>query len=314
MIMHHSNSGSRLVLTRLLTLVGGAVLVLGATGGCREDPAIKPVNQIPIADARIIRNGESVNARMEGGAGALSFDYTGMPITITLDASNSYDPDGTIVAYHWLSATLAPDGGIQLPDEGGVSLRWIPPGVSLNWPGDQVKPQVTLGQGSWSFDLWVTDNLGAISNPDTITITIGNVVSPEVQQCADAVLSTEPESCRLCVCKQSAMCRAAAVMTACGQSCWDLINCLAAHCPDFTAMAAKMDYSCLTMNCSAFLSGSTGATPVGPCFNACTTECAGAGGDGGAGAGDGGGAEGGGNGDAGTNSATDGAPGDARAD
>jgi hypothetical protein len=303
MIMHHSKSGSPFVMTRLLTLVGGVILVSGATGGCREDPAIKPVNQIPIADARIIRNGESVNGRMDGGAAALAFDYTGTPVTITLDASHSIDPDGTIAAYHWLSATLAPDGGIHLPDEGGVSLRWIPPGAPLNWPGDEVQPQVKLGKGSWSFDLWVTDNLGAISNPDTITITIGNVVSPEIQQCADAVVSTEPESCRQCICQQSAKCRAAVVATACDQTCWDLVNCIAARCPDFTAMAAKMDYSCVTNNCSAYLSGSMGAMPVGPCFTPCASECPAVMGDGGAGTGD-----------AGPGSASDGAPADARAD
>jgi hypothetical protein len=284
MIIHTSKSGSRPVTIPLLArALVAVVLVAGAAGGCREDPAIKPVNQIPIAEARLIRNGQSVGGLMDGGAGPLSFDFTGSPITITLDGSQSYDPDGTIAAYHWLSSTLAPDGGIQLPDEGGVSRRWIPPGAQLNWPGDQVQPQVKLGQGIWSFSLWVTDNLGAISNPDTITITIGNVVDPAVQQCADAVVSTEPESCRQCVCKQSAKCRAAVVATACDQACWNLVNCVAAHCPNFTAMAAMMDYSCLTANCSAFLSGSTAATPVGPCFNPCTSECAGVPGDGGAG-------------------------------
>lgn len=282
MTMHHSRSGSSLARTRLLALVGGAILVSGATGGCQQDPAIKPVNQIPIADARVIRNGESVNARMDGGAAALEFPYNNAPVTITLDGSQSYDPDGTIVAYHWLSGTLAPDGGIKLPD-GGLSLRWIPPGAPLNWPGDMAKPQVSLGEGIWSFTLWVVDNGGAISNPDSIQITVGNVVDPAVQQCADTVVASEPEACKQCVCMQGDKCRAAVMASACDQTCWNLVNCVAAHCPDFMAMSAKGDYSCLTSSCSAYVGGSTGATPVAPCFNPCMKECMGGGaGDGGA--------------------------------
>jgi hypothetical protein len=296
MIIHHSKSGLRFLTIPLLARVGVAVLVSGAAGGCREDPTIKPANQIPIADARLIRDGMSVNGRMDGGAAATTFEYTGTPVMITLDGSHSYDPDGTIVAYKWLSATLAPDGGIELPNDGGLSLRWIPPGAPLNWPGTQVQPQVELGQGIWSFSLWVTDNEGAISNPDTITITIGNVVNPVVQACAAAVISTEPDSCKQCVCMQSDMCRAAVIATACNQMCWDLVNCVASNCPNFAAMNAKGDDSCLTTNCSADLGGVSGATPVAPCFNACASECAPVQGDGGVaegGAGEGGAADGG---------------------
>jgi hypothetical protein len=281
MIMHHSKSGPRPVMTRLLMLVGGAVLVSGATGGCQEDPAIKPVNQIPIAEARLIRDGKSVNGETDGGA-LVEFPFDGTPVTITLDGSQSYDPDGTIVAYHWLSGTLV-DGGTAPAGDAGVVHRWVPPGAPPNWPGDTAKPQVSLSEGIWSFTLWVVDNGGAISNPDTIQITVGNVVDPAVQQCADTVIASEPEACKQCVCMQGDKCRAAVMASACDQTCWNLVNCVAAHCPDFTAMAAKGDYSCLTSSCSAYVGGSTGATPVAPCFNPCTTECMGGAGDGGTG-------------------------------
>ena len=87
--------------------------------------------------------------------------------------------------------------------------RWVPPGAPPNWPGDSVSPQVELGEGIWSFTLWVVDNEGAISAPSTITVTVGMVTNPAVQQCADAVVATESASCRQCVCMQGDMCRAA---------------------------------------------------------------------------------------------------------
>jgi hypothetical protein len=248
----------------------GILVVAGSALACHADLGILPPNLPPIADARILRDGQSYNARIDGGAAELRFDYSGSPVMVTLDGTKSYDPDGTIVAYQWLSATLAPDGGMQLPD-GATMLRFVPPGAPPNWPGTAAQPQVELGQGTWSFSLWVTDNQGAVSQPDTITITVG--VDP-VKQCADNVVSTEPAACSQCLCSQSDTCRAAVTADKCDQTCWNLVNCIAANCPDFQAMAAKMDYSCVTANCAAYVGGSTGATPVAPCFNACTNQCA----------------------------------------
>jgi hypothetical protein len=250
---------------------------------CHQDLSVNSANQPPVADARIIRNGQSVNGQGDGGAALLTFPFKGTPVSVTLDASQSHDPDGTITAYQWLSGTPPPEGGAELPNEAGVLHRSVPPGAPPNWPGTSVSPKVDLGEGIWSFTLWVTDNDGAISAPSTITITVGMVMNPAVQQCADAVVQTEPESCRQCLCMQSAMCQAAVAATACDQTCWNLVNCVAAHCPDFMAMAAKMDYSCLTANCAAYTAGSTGATPVAPCFNACMNECTSGAGDGGTG-------------------------------
>ncbi len=273
----------------VVSLAGVFLALLTNVSGCdNTDIVIPNLKPIPIADARVLRNGQSYNAQMDGGAAELMFPFTGTPVTVTLDGSHSYSPDGTIVAYHWFSGTLAPEGGTELPDEGGVLLRWVPPGAPPNWPGDAEQPQVSLGEGIWSFELWVTDSQGAISDPSNITVTVGTVVNPAVQACAAAVVSTEPASCSQCVCNQSDMCRTAVIATACDQTCWNLINCIAAHCPDFTAMAAKMDYSCLTSMCAAYESGSTAATPVAPCFNACTSECTGGSGDGGSAPGDGG--------------------------
>jgi hypothetical protein len=248
-----------------------SLVLFAVASACREDPGIKPPHQLPVADARVLRDGVSTNGKDD--AAALTFAYSGMPVAITLDGSQSYSSSSTIVTYRWLSGTLAPEGGTPLPDDSGVMLRWAPPGAPPNWPGDVKQPQVSLDQGIWFFTLWVIDDSGAISDPDTIKITVGSVVDPMVQQCADQVVSTEPEACRQCLCKQGDMCRAAVTADKCDQTCWNLINCVAANCPDFTAMAAKGDYSCLTANCSAYTSGSTGATPVTPCFTACSNEC-----------------------------------------
>jgi hypothetical protein len=285
---------------------GLGLALLAAVSYCGRDLDINPTNQSPIADARIIRDGQSIDGQTDGAAAALTFPFTGTPVPITLDGSHSHDPDGTIASYRWFSGTLAPDGGTELPGEGGLLHRWVPPGAPTNWPGTSVSPKVDLGEGIWSFTLWVVDNEGAISAPSTITVTVGMVTNPVVQQCADAVVDTEPASCRQCVCMQSDMCRAAVIMSACDQTCWDLVNCVAAKCPDFTAMAAKMDYSCLTSSCSAYVGGSTGATPVAPCFNACTSECTSTTGDGGSTTGDGGSAAGDGGSDAGTTGGGDG--------
>ncbi len=66
-------------------------------------------------------------------------------MSVTLDGSLSHDPDGTVVAWAW---TGSPN------------------------PADVVKPAVTLGPGVYVFTLIVTDDLGAASLPDTVTITV----------------------------------------------------------------------------------------------------------------------------------------------
>jgi hypothetical protein len=240
--------------------------------GCREDPTIKPANLLPVADARVLRDGKSVD-EITDGPDALKFPYSGTPVAIRLDGSQSSDPDGTVSTYRWLSGTVAGDGGIPLPSGMGVSRRWVPAGSPVDWPDDIAMPEVTLDMGIWSFTLWVTDDRGAISTSDTVKITIGSVVDPVVQQCADNVVKTEPEACRLCVCGQSEMCRTVVTSDVCDQTCWDLINCVASHCPDFVAMAAMMDYSCLTMNCMPYLAGAAPASPAGACFRACPNDC-----------------------------------------
>jgi len=66
-------------------------------------------------------------------------------IAVTLNGSGSADPDGTIATYNW---TGNPD------------------------PANTANPTVTLGAGTYTFTLVVTDNAGASSAPDTVQITV----------------------------------------------------------------------------------------------------------------------------------------------
>jgi hypothetical protein len=80
-------------------------------------------------------------------------------IEVTLDGSGSTDIDGVIFAYTW-SGT---------PD-----------------PNDVVSPTVTLSAGVHTFTLVVTDDDGATSDPDTVTITVNEAPNPNQPPAADA--------------------------------------------------------------------------------------------------------------------------------
>jgi hypothetical protein len=125
-----------------------------------------------------------------------------------------------------------------------------------------------LPQGVWTFSLWVVDDKNATSDPSTVLVRIG--VDP-VKQCVAAALQTVPEACRTCACGVSDACRTAVV--ACDATCWNLINCVSSKCPDFRAMAAMMDFSCVTGMCADSLGGATLSMPVTPCLLMCPDAC-----------------------------------------
>jgi hypothetical protein len=97
-----------------------------------QDTVIITVNQPPVANA-----GTDQQINLPAGASAVG---------VSLSGSASSDPDGTIAAYTW---TGAPD------------------------PDDTVNPDsLTLPSGTYVFTLTVTDNLGAVSEPSTVTIVV----------------------------------------------------------------------------------------------------------------------------------------------
>jgi len=71
-------------------------------------------------------------------------------VSVTLNGSASSDPDGTVASYAWSGLSGAPQPT----------------------PATGATPTVTLGTGSYSFSLVVTDNNGASSAPSQVTVTV----------------------------------------------------------------------------------------------------------------------------------------------
>jgi hypothetical protein len=222
------------------------VIVLAAVilSGCRDTPLAVNVNSniSPVAYA----------------GDPQTIAYNGSPVTVTLTASGSHDPDGEIVHYRWTSGNNA-DGGMG---PGGPD------------PDDVVAPAVTLDAGVWFFTLFVADNDNGISLPSTVTITVGSAASPEALMCSEDALQTIPEDCRLCVCGISDMCRTA--IAGCNQACWDFYTCVQNKCGEFVNMDETALANCVRANCSAFFGGVGGYMPLDPCLNRgpCAETCA----------------------------------------
>jgi hypothetical protein len=249
-----------------------ALLALFALlASCRENPVIDEPNKRPTADARVIWRDMSLDETIDAGPDGLKFDFDGTtPVEITLDGSSSVDADGEIVKYEWHSATLAGDGGV--PEE----LRMVPNGDGA-WPPDEMQPKITItAAGVYSFALWVHDDKGAKSEPDTVKITVGTAVDPAIAECMTTVAPSVPATCSECLCSTSEQCRNDVKESACNEACWTFLRCLGTKCPDFRTMAMQMppDYSCLTANCMAeYTAGMAGATPAGACVTACGEVC-----------------------------------------
>jgi hypothetical protein len=219
-----------------------AVLVPAALNACRDAPLSENINgnMAPTAFA-----GETQ-----------TIDYSGSPITVTLDGSGSSDTDGTIVTYLWFSGVDAPDGGM---------------GRSGPDPDDVMSPKVTLDAGSWAFTLFVFDNDGGVSSASTVTIEVGGVaITPEVTECVDAALPTIAEDCRLCLCAFDDACRTA--ITGCDQGCWDFFTCVQNSCGDISDPGALA-------NCARTMCDTSKAAPflaLDPCVTrepACRQTC-----------------------------------------
>ena len=223
----------------------GAILALSAfnAAGCLRDETLD-TNRAPMANA---------GADQE-------LEFSGMPINITLDGSKSRDLDGKVVRYDWrLVAPEAGDGGMamSMPDAGADD--------ALD-PRNVVKPKLELGRGTYTFILWVSDDGGAVSEPDTVTVKVGG---DPVQECVAASYEGLDEPCRQCLCEQSEACQKA--VPNCGKDCIGLIGCIAGFCPDFTM---TMDTSCVITNCGKWIAGGMGgASAAGSCVQPCATQC-----------------------------------------
>jgi hypothetical protein len=216
------------------------LLLLGL--GCREDPLVESINVAPLANA-----GED---QVDESGAAM--------VTVVLDGSGSTDSDGEVVSWRWFSATAGPDGGVALPE-----------GADSSWPEDVANPQLELPDGVWTFSLWVIDEHGAVSEPDTVVIRVG-ISDPRVAACAMEVVDSVSDPCKTCVCSVDDECRTNIVASVCDQTCWDLLDCTAAECPDF---AQTMDLNCILANCSEFLASGMAAMSAGRCVIECADVC-----------------------------------------
>jgi len=121
-------------------------------------------NRIPVAVARAFDvTGVPVDSSAKGDVGPI-YPLDGAAVEVKLDGTASTDSDGKIVAHRWLGTSVL-DGGVgRVPFQGEAS----------DWPEDVAQPRVMLGEGRWSFSLWVTDDRGAISSPSEIHLIVGD--------------------------------------------------------------------------------------------------------------------------------------------
>src|SRR4051794_33600506 len=185
-MMRHRPGISSSVVAGLFSLLTSLAAI-----GCDPGLGVPEANRPPTADARVLG--------MTGQKAVV--DYKGMPVEITLDGSNSKDPDGTIKSYRWLSGTkrsgagmatagssgsagsAADEDGGMAPAPAGGLLRWVPAGAPEDWPEDVAQPKVTLPEGEYVFVLWVTDNKGVSSMPSTLNVTVAAPLDPAVKEC-----------------------------------------------------------------------------------------------------------------------------------
>ncbi len=134
--------------------------------------------RITVNPAPVVNKAPSANA---GPDQTLTLATGQGSIAVTLNGSGSSDPDGTVTGYDW---TGSPD------------------------PANTLSPSVNLAAGSYTFSLVVTDNDGASSAADTVSVTVNEAPSPLAcdpmpadpklvhQQCIQEY--TGPEVCVAC--------------------------------------------------------------------------------------------------------------------
>lgn len=224
----------RFIYLALPLVVGAGLMPMG----CRDLPGVSDPNAAPIANA---------------GRDQEFTDET--QVTVTLDGSDSSDPDGRIRSYRWLSADVTEQ------DAGGIER--IGPEVDA-----VAKPKVKLSEGVWTFTLWVEDDRGLYSAPDSVVITVGAPTDTRIDDCVADAADSVDEACRRCVCAIDDVCRDVAVT--CDDNCWGLTFCGEEMCGDVSEADLP---GCVIGGCSEFLGGSEGAQALAPCWEACVEEC-----------------------------------------
>lgn len=223
------------------------VLASSVASSCRDTPLAENVdanNKAPIADA-----GQDQE-----------FAFTGSDVSVTLDASLSADEDGTIVTYRWLSGDV---------EDGGTAR------VDID-PADEVSPTLTLGAGTWHFTLFVIDEDDGVSQPDTVTIQVGDGIPREVLECMMSSAPVIADDCKSCVCDTDDMCRD--LFLVCDEACWTFYTCVENNCRQYTTPDPGDDDAladCARSNCSDYFNGVGPWIPLEQCVRQepCGTVC-----------------------------------------
>ena len=226
-------------------------------------------NLTPVARAEL-RDHEPV------GQGAYVVDYGGEPVELVLDGSASDDPDGRITEYLWMSGTRDPSG---------APGRYVQAGEGRDWPEDGRTTQVVLPEGFWTFHLYVRDDGGAVSDPATLRITVGDpppipdrpdggtdddggAAVGDADACTETIdgYAAVSEACSACICNGPGACADLAV-SECDESCWDLVACT-------LGCVGRDPISCVPSECAAHLGQLTNALAIVDCTLPCEVACA----------------------------------------
>lgn len=133
------------------------VLFVSITAGCTE---VHEQNQPPVAIA-----GDDQQ-----------FEYNGTSVEVTLDGSKSFDPDGEIVEYIWYDTGVCPQDRYQFieqPDFSGENFDWTNVKEYQGDPANERKPVGQLEEGEYRYTLWVRDDHGSVSVPDSVIVRVG---------------------------------------------------------------------------------------------------------------------------------------------
>ena len=157
------------------------VLLLVSAAACKD---IETENMPPKAVVEVLIDGKVVDTK-------LPIPFEGDPIEIVLSGKKSSDEDGSIDKYEWRRTDVSAAARNGTVD-GGVPFE-----------GDPKSGQtatVVLGEGSYRFTLYVTDDDGVLGTPVSVSLTVMTALlyNPDAE-CVAAYEGANAD-CEACVC------------------------------------------------------------------------------------------------------------------
>jgi len=162
-------------------------VLLVVTGAACKD--IETANTPPMAVVEVLIDGKAVDIKKP-------IPYEGSPIEVVLSGKKSADTDGTIVKYQWVRTDI-PASVRNGTADGGVAFGGD--------PKDGQTATLMLGEGSYRFTLFVTDDDGALGTPASAAFSIETIVLFEADPACVASYEGVNADCESCVCAPQAM-------------------------------------------------------------------------------------------------------------